>query len=292
MTLTTLLAGTVNGFFLGGLYAIAALGLALVFGVLRLVNVVHGELLILAAYLNITISAMLGIDPLVAVLLVAPLMFLIGYPLHRWIFNPLMAQGAEAPLLAAFGLSIIGQNLFLMVWRADTQTLKTPYSQMGVDILGIHVPVLYLAAFGFALVLFAGLQWFMSKTHLGRAIRAAAQDAETASVMGVNPGGVYALTYGLGAATAAVGGALIALTFSVVPAGGLPWLLKGFVVVVLGGMGSIRGALLAGLLLGAAEGFGGAVVGTGYRDMVGYLIFLVVLVIRPNGLFGRRGRLA
>ena len=292
MSFSTLAAGVVNGFFLGGLYAITALGLALVFGVMQLVNVAHGELLILAAYLNITVSTMLGIDPLLAVLLIAPLMFLIGYPLQQWVFNPLMREGAEAPLLAAFGLSIIGQNLFLLSWRADTRTLKTSYSELGVDLLGIHVPLLYLVAFALALVTFAGVQWFITRTYLGRAIRAAAQDAPTASVMGVNPGAVYAFTYGLGAATAALGGALTAMIFSVVPAGGLPWLLKGFVVVVLGGMGSIRGALGAGLLLGAAEGLGAAIVGTGYRDMVGFLIFLVVLVVRPSGLFGRHGRFA
>jgi branched-chain amino acid transport system permease protein len=292
MTLSTLAAGVVNGFFLGGLYAIAALGLALVFGVLRLVNVVHGDLLILAGYLSMTLSGMLGIDPLLTVLLVVPLMFLVGYPLQRWVFNPLMARGAEPPLLTAFGLSIIAQNLLLFIWRADTRTIQTSYTELGITLLGIRVPVIYLISFFLAVVLYAGVQWFISHTFLGRGIRAASQDAETASTLGMNPSSIYALTYGLGTATAAFGGALLAMTFSLVPAGGLPWLLKGFVVVVLGGMGSIRGALVAGLLLGAAEGLGGAIVGTGYRDMVGYLIFLIVLVFKPNGLFGRQGRLA
>lgn len=292
MNLSNLAAGALNGLFLGGLYAIAALGLGLVFGVMRLVNVAHGELLVLGAYLVIGLAGALGLDPLVAALLAAPIMFLVGYPLQRQVFNPLMGGGPEPPLLAAFGVSIIAQNLFLLAWGADTRALQTAYSTQGVSVLGVSVPLIYLVAFAIALALVASTEWLIVRTPTGRAIRAAAQDPATATVMGIDPRRIYALTYGIGAATAAVGGALIALTFSVTPSAGLSWLLKGFVVVVLGGMGSLRGALLAGLLLGVAEGVGAAVVGTGYRDMVGFLIFLLVLVVRPNGLFGRRGRLA
>lgn len=287
MSPSTLLAGAISGLLLGGLYAVTALGLSMIFGVMRLVNIVHGELLLLAAYLNLTISSALGIDPLLSALLLIPVMFLIGYPIQRWILNPLMHQGAEPPLLATFGLSIIAQNVLLLIWKADTRTITTSYSDMGVQLFGVRVSLLYLLAFVLAFVLIGGIQLFLNRTCMGKAIRAASQDARTAQVMGINPESIYALTYGIGAATAALGGTLIGMTFSFVPTSGLTWLLKGFVVVVLGGMGSIVGMLGGGLILGVAEGAGAAIAGTGYRDMIGFLIFLIVLVIRPRGLFGR-----
>jgi branched-chain amino acid transport system permease protein len=287
MTPSTLLAGTISGLLLGGLYAVTALGLSMVFGVMRLVNVAHGELLLLAAYLNFSISSALGIDPLLVALLLIPLMFLIGYPLQRWIFNPLMHRGDEPPLLAAFGLSIILQNVLLLIWNADTRTLTTSYSDQGIQLLGVRVSLLYLIAFLLSIVLIGGMHLFVTRSYMGKAIRASAQDASTAQVMGINPERIYTLTYAIGAATAALGGTLIGMTFSFVPTSGLTWLLKGFVVVVLGGMGSIVGMLGAGFILGAAEGIGGAIAGTGYRDMIGFLIFIVVLILRPRGLFGR-----
>ncbi len=287
MTPSTLLAGTISGLLLGGLYAVTALGLSMVFGVMRLVNVAHGELLLLAAYLNFSISNALGIDPLLIALLLIPLMFLIGYPLQRWIFNPLMHRGDEPPLLAAFGLSIILQNVLLLIWNADTRTLTTSYSDQGIQLLGVRVSLLYLIAFLLSIVLIGGMHLFVTRSYMGKAIRASAQDASTAQVMGINPERIYILTYAIGAATAALGGTLIGMTFSFVPTSGLTWLLKGFVVVVLGGMGSIVGMLGAGFILGAAEGIGGAIAGTGYRDMIGFLIFIVVLILRPRGLFGR-----
>ena len=292
MNLSTLLAGAVSGLLLGGLYAITALGLSLVFGVMRLVNVVHGELLLLAAYLNFSISSALGLDPLLAVLLIAPVMFLIGYVIQRWVLNPLMHRGDEPPLLVAFGLSIIAQNVLLLIWHADSRTLTTSYSNLGISLFGVRVPLIYLIAFLLAIILIAAVQLFISRSYLGKAIRAATQDASTAQVMGINPRTVYALTYGIAAAIATLGGTLIGLTFSFTPTSGLTWLLKGFIVVVLAGMGSIVGMLVAGGILGVAEGIGGAIVGTGYRDMIGFLIFLIILVFRPRGLFGKIGRLA
>jgi branched-chain amino acid transport system permease protein len=292
MNVSTLLAGVISGLLLGGLYAIAALGLSLVFGVMRLVNIVHGEFLLLAAYLNFSIASALGLDPLLAVLLIAPVMFLIGYVIQRWVLNPLMHRGGEPPLLAAFGLSIIAQNVMLLIWGADARTLTTGYSNLGVSLFGVRVPLMYLIAFVLAIILIAAVQLFISHSYLGKAIRAATQDPSTAQVMGINPRTIYTFTYGIGAAIATLGGTLIGLIFSFTPTSGLTWLLKGFVVVVMGGMGSIVGILAAGGILGIAEGIGGAIVGTGYRDMIGFLIFLIVLVFWPRGLFGKIGRFA
>ena len=292
MNVSTLLAGVISGLLLGGLYAIAALGLSLVFGVMRLVNIVHGEFLVLAAYLNFSIASALSLDPLLAVLLIAPVMFLIGYVIQRWVLNPLMHRGGEPPLLAAFGLSIIAQNVMLLIWGADARTLTTSYSNLGVSLFGVRVPLMYLIAFVLAIILIAAVQLFISHSYLGKAIRAATQDPSTAQVMGINPRTIYTFTYGIGAAIATLGGTLIGLIFSFTPTSGLTWLLKGFVVVVMGGMGSIVGILAAGGILGIAEGIGGAIVGTGYRDMIGFLIFLIVLVFWPRGLFGKIGRFA
>ena len=287
MTLSTLWAGAVNGLLLGGLYALVALGLSMVFGVMRLVNVVHGELLILAAYVTLFLFTALGTDPLLTALLVAVLLFLLGYPVQRWLLNPIMARGMEPPLLATFGLSIIAQNLFLLLWKANTRTIRTGYSEGTLVLLGVNVPLTYVIAFALGAALVTGVHVLLKRSYIGKAIRAATQDSETARAMGINVEVVYALTYAMGASTAAIGGTLIGMIFSFVPAGGLPWLLKGFVVVVLGGMGSVAGTLAGGVLLGTAEGIGAAIVGTGYREMIGYLIFLLVLVIRPCGLFGR-----
>ena len=287
MSFFTLTGGALNGLLLCGLYAITALGFSMIFGVMGLMNVVHGELLVLGAYLCLFISTALGIDPFAATLAVAVLLFALGYALQTFVFNPVMERGVEPALLTSFGLSIIAQSLFLFYWTTNTRSINTAYSQTGVRALGIDLPVMYLISFGVSLLLIAAVHLFMTRTFLGKAIRAATQDPDTAQVMGINVRRVYAFTYALAAAIAALGGTLIGMTFSFVPSSGLSWLLKGFVIVVLGGMGSIVGTLAGALLLGLAEGIGAAIMGTGYRDLIGLVIVLVVLVARPTGLFGR-----
>lgn len=289
MTAFTLISGALNGLLLGGLYAITALGLSMIFGVMRLVNVAYGELLVFGAYVCFFVSKALGIDPFISTFAGAGLLFLIGYILQLCVLNPVMDKGMEPPLLTAFGLSIIAQSLFILFWSTNTRAITTGYSQVGVKLLGISVPLMYLLSFGLSILLIGGVHIFMMYTYTGKAIRAATQDPETAQVMGINVKSIYTLTHAVGACVAALGGTLIGMTFSFVPTSGLTWLLKGFVVVVLGGMGSIAGTLVGGLILGTAEGTGAAIVGTGYRDMIGYIIFLVVLIVRPRGIFGRPG---
>lgn len=287
MSFFTLSAGTLNGLLLGGLYAITALGFSLIFGVMGLMNVVHGDLLILGAYLCLFISSALGVDPFLATIIVAVVLFALGYALQLSILNPIMERGVEPALLTAFGLSIIAQSLFLFFWTTNSRSINAPYSQLGLKAFGIHFPVMYLISFGLAFILVGAVHLFMTRTYLGKATRAATQDPDTAQVMGINVKWVYAFTYALAAAIAALGGTLIGMTFSFVPGSGLSWLLKGFVIVVLGGMGSIVGTLVGSLLLGVVEGIGGAVMGTGYHDLIGLVIILLVLVARPTGLLGR-----
>jgi branched-chain amino acid transport system permease protein len=282
------LASAVNGLVLGGLYAATSLGLSMIFGVMRLVNVVHGELIILGAYLSWALFTGMGIDPFVSLIVVAPILFVVGYGLQRLLLNPLMPQGMEAPMLTTFGLSIVAQSLFLSVWTPDSRGIKTWYTDHVVMLGSIRIPQMFVISFLVAAALVGVLYLFVTRTLAGKAVRAAAQSAETAAVMGINIPHVFALTYGMGAGLAAVGGVLVATTFTFVPSSGLAYLLKGFVVVVMGGMGSIGGTLLAGMLLGLAESLGAAAFGTGYKDLVGLLLFLLVLTVRPAGLFGRR----
>ncbi|MCB1338347.1 MAG: branched-chain amino acid ABC transporter permease [Maritimibacter sp.] len=285
----TFLASGLDGLARGGLYAAMALGLSLVFGVMRFVNVAHAELLVLSAFLVFALAAGLGLSPLIAMLIVAPAMFVLGYAMQRVIINPLMNKGVEPALLTAFGISIILQNLMLMTWGGNTRSLSTGLADLGFDFGPYRLPALTLLGLVVGVTLTVGAHLFFKKSALGRAFRAASQDPATARVMGINVDAVYGLTAGIAAATAAIGGALIGMTLSFTPVAGFTWLLKGFVIVILGGMGSIIGTLVGGLILGLSEGLGGAVFGTGYRDMIGYLIFLVILMVRPSGLFGVAG---
>jgi len=287
MSLFTFAAGAVNGLLLGGLYAITALGFSMVFGVMRLVNIPHGEILVLGAFLSYFISPALGFDPLLTIVLVAPILFFIGYLIQRWLLNPVMGKGIEPVLLTAFALSSIAHSLFILFWSVNTRTITTRYSDQGLKLAGLNVALMYLIAFCLSVVGLLGIHLFITRTYLGKAIRAAAQDPETARVMGINVKSIYALTYAIAAGIAALGGTLIGMIYSFSPASGLPWLLKGLVIVVLGGMGSIVGTLLGGVILGVAEELGAAAFGIGYRDIIGLLIFLLVLYIRPTGLFGR-----
>jgi branched-chain amino acid transport system permease protein len=282
-----LLTALVNGTLLGGLFAITALGLSLVFGVMRLINLVHGELVVLGAYLALELTRRAGLDPLVAILIVAPAMFVLALPLHRFLLEPLTSKGAEPALMTTFGLSVIAINVFILVWSGDTQTLPASYASSSVSLLGIDVPAMYLIAFALALVLCGGVHHMLQRTTLGRDIRASAEDGAAASALGVDVRRVHGFVFGLAAACAAIGGVLLGTTFQFTPTSGTAYLLTGFVVVVLGGLGSVKGTLLGALLLGVVQSVGAAFVGDGYRDFIGFALFLIVLSIRPQGLFGK-----
>jgi branched-chain amino acid transport system permease protein len=290
MTIPTaheLLSGLVTGAMLGGLFAITALGLSLVFGVMRLINLMHGELLVLGAYLALELTDHLGIDPLVCLLAVGPALFVLAYPLHRVLLEPLADKGPEPALMTTFGLSVIAQNLFIIIFSGDTQTLRASYVSDSWSILGVTVPVMYVIAFALALVLCGGTHWLLQRTMLGREIRASAEDAAASSALGVDVRRVHGFVFGLAAACAAVGGVLVGMTFQFTPTTGTTYLLTGFVVVVLGGLGSVKGTLLGGILLGVIESVGATFAGDGYRDFIGFVAFLVILSVRPQGLFGK-----
>lgn len=282
-----LITAIVTGVLLGGLFAVTALGLSLVFGVLRLINLVHGELVLLGAYLAYVISTHTGIDPLITLLAVVPIAFVVAFPVQKFLLTPVMGTGAEAALLTTFGLSVIAQNLYTLIFSGDTKSLNAPYATSSMSLAGISVPAMYVIAFGFAALLCGGAHLFLQRTAAGRAVRASAEDPGAAAMMGVDTKRVYATIYGLAAACAAVGGVLAGLSFSFTPTTGTTYLLTGFAVVVLGGLGSVKGTFIGGLMLGVIESVGAAFIGDGYRDFVGFAAFLIILALRPQGLYGR-----
>lgn len=290
MTIPTgasLLSSLIIGVLLGGIFAITALGLSLVFGVMRLVNIVHGELIVLGAYLALVLTQHARVDPLLTILIVAPVLFIIAAPVHRVLLEPLMGAGPEPALLTTFALSVIAQNVFILVWSGDTQSLQASYATASFSVGSIRIPMMYLISFGIALALCGGVHLMLQRTGLGREIRASSENSAAAAGLGVNVTRVRVFVYGLAAACAAVGGVLVGLTFDFTPTTGLTYLLTGFAVVVLGGLGSVKGTLLGAVLLGVIESVGAAFVGDGYRDLIGFIAFLIVLSLRPQGLFGR-----
>jgi branched-chain amino acid transport system permease protein len=283
-----LFSALLSGLGIGGLFAVTALGLSLVFGVMRLMNLAHGEFIVLGAYVIYYLAHLAGLDPLVAVLIAAPVVALLAYPLQHYALSPVMSRGAEAPLLITFGVSVVIQNLFVLAFTADVRSLDASYAQANVS-LGVKVPVIYIISLAVALVLLAITHLVVTRTSFGRRLRASSEDPVAAEVMGVNVRRVYSATYALAAGSAAVGGALVGLAFSFGPVTGTTYLVTGFAVVVLGGVGSIKGTLIGGLLLGVIESVGAAFVGDGWRVFIGCMVVLVVLSIRPQGLFGRAG---
>jgi branched-chain amino acid transport system permease protein len=290
MTIPTggsLLSSLIIGILLGGIFAITALGLSLVFGVMRLVNIVHGELIVLGAYLALELTRHAGLDPLLTILIVAPTLFILAAPVHRVLLEPLMGSGPEPALLTTFALSVIAQNVFILIWSGDTQSLQAAYATASFSVGSVRIPTMYLISFAIALALCGGVHLMLQRTGLGREIRASSENSAAAAGLGVNVTRVRVFVYGLAAACAAVGGVLVGLTFDFTPTTGLTYLLTGFAVVVLGGLGSVKGTLLGAVLLGVIESVGAAFVGDGYRDLIGFVAFLIVLSLRPQGLFGR-----
>jgi branched-chain amino acid transport system permease protein len=277
-----------NGVLLGGLYATIGLGLSLVLGVLRMVNLAHGELIIGGSYLAYVAQRRLGLDPLLSLVLVVPALMAIAYPMQRIIFQPLLSRSFEAPLVATFGVSLIAQGVLAAAFTTDSRALTAPYGDSGVTLAGTTVQSIYVIALGAALLLAVGTHLLLHRTRFGAAVRASSADPATAAAMGVNVDAVYAWTFAIAAGLAAVSGVLIGVAFSVTPAAGTVYLLKGFTVVVLGGIGSTLGTVVAGILVGLIEGIGGKAIGSEYRDLLVYGAFVLLLVARPTGLFGKR----
>ncbi len=275
-----------QGLMTGGLYALFAAGLSISFGIMRVVNIAHGDFAVLAAYLAVALVAATGLDPFAAMLLVVPLMGLLGYGLQRLILERTLGADVLPPLLVTFGFSIVIQNLLLAIFSADTRglatgTLGTDSLELGGDVAVGWLPLLIMTT---AVALLAGLQWLFVRTGLGRAFRAAADDPTTARLMGIDNKHVYAIAMALAMAFVAVAGIFLAVRANISPTDGPARLIYAFEAVIIGGMGSLWGTLAGGIVLGIAQAVG-LMFDPGWGILTGHLTFLAVLVLRPNGLF-------
>ena len=278
----------IQGVLLGGLYALFATGLSLIFGVMRLVNIAHGDLIVLSAFLGLAMVNGTGVHPLISLIVIVPVMAGIGYALQRGILNLTLGRDILPPLLVTFGLSIIIQNVLLEVFSADTQRLKAGALETASIAIGEQIAIGWfpLIVFLSAVGVIAILQLVLFRTRLGTAFRATSDDHETAALMGIDNRHVFALAMALALAVVALAGTFMAIRTNFSPAIGPARLLYAFEAVIIGGLGSLWGTLAGGVILGVAQAIG-AKFHPGGQILAGHVAFLIVLVLRPNGLFPR-----
>jgi branched-chain amino acid transport system permease protein len=276
----------VQGVLLGGLYAMFAAGLSLIFGVMRLVNIAHGDLIVLAAYLALVTTGALGIDPLLSLVIVVPVMAAIGYALQKFLLNGTLGDDLLPPLLVTFGISVIIQNGLLEIFSADSQKLQAGSIEVQSLRLAneLNIGVLPLLQFVVAIVLIAGLQFVFYRTAIGRAFRATSDDPAMAQLMGLDNRHIFSLAMALSLAVVAVAGVLLAVRTNFDPSIGPGRLIFGFEAVIIGGLGSLWGTLVGGIVLGVTQAIG-ARIDPGWQLLAGHIAFLVILAVKPNGLF-------
>ena len=279
----------VSGLLLGGIYALISIGLTLIFGVSRIKNFAHGDFVMVGMYLTYVLNSWSGLDSYLVLLIVTPLMFLFGLFLSWAIIRPIQGAPQVAQIFATVGLGLVLQNVTLMIFGGDFRTTASVFSGKVLRIGEIALPAPLLIAFAVAMAVVAVIYLFLKTSYTGKAMRAVAQDRRSASLMSIDVKGVDLFTFGLGTASAGLTGALLAPMFPVYPTVGINLVLIAFVVVVLGGLGSIAGALIGGLAIGLIETLSGFFIGSEMRQMAYFLVFLAVLLFRPAGLFGQRG---
>lgn len=283
-----LLQPVLNGILLGGLYAVIGVGLSMIAGIVKLINLAHGDLMILGSFLSLAFMGVVGVNPLVTLVFVVPAMFLIGFLIQNYLLNRVLGKGMEPPLIMAFGLSIILQNTLLLVFTPDARSLITSLSVKSIAVADyLTIPVIYLIDFIIGLGVITLLHQFFQKTYMGRAIRAASDDEDAAQLMGINTKHIYAYAMGIAMTSAAVAGVLVGMTFTFYPHTGPQYLIIAFGVVIIGGLGSMIGTFVGGIILGLAQLLGAHFLGPGFQLLSGYVILLIVLTVRPQGIFGK-----
>jgi branched-chain amino acid transport system permease protein len=283
-----LIPALINGLTLGAVYALVALGLTLIYGVLHIINFAHGSLLMVALYGVFFLNRVLGIDPYLAIFIMVPALFVLGYALQRGVIGKASHGKDQNVLLVTLGLSIVLENLAIYWFSADTRTIDTPYTYEMVDLGVALVALPRLIAFVASLLVAAVLWFVIARTDLGRAIRAVAKERQGARLVGINVDHIFAMSFGIGTACLGAAACLLLPSFYVSPHVGHVFVLVAFTVVVLGGMGSFSGALIGGLLIGVTESLGGLFLGESLGQLGIFLIFIAVLLFRPTGLFGSR----
>lgn len=277
-----------GGILLGGLYACMAIGLSVAWGVTNLINLAHGTMIIIGAYITWLLATRTGIDPLLAMPAAGAALFLFGYALQRLLLNRVIRTSVFMTLILTFGLDMVLINVLLELFSADVRSIVTPYSVGVLELGGIRLPHTQLAVFAIALLLTLLLHLFMTRTRTGRAIRATAQNARAAAVLGIDTANLYAVAFGIGAAMAGAAGSLVTVVYTFSPVTGDGFTMKSFVVVLLGGLGSMKGAIVAGMLLGITENLVSGLLAPGYRDAVSFFLLVLILVFRTHGLLGSR----
>jgi branched-chain amino acid transport system permease protein len=283
-----LLQNILNGLLIGGVYALIGVGLTLVFGVMRTINFAHGDFVVLGMYSAILFNLVFGFDPYFSILIALPLGFAIGFAIERLVLATIADAPPEASLLATLGISLVIGNLLFLTFGGEPRSVQVPYASATITLGNVNVSVVLLLAGLATTVIIAALYWLLNHTEIGRAIRGTAENRLGAELVGIDTRRIHSIVFGIGTTLAMIAGiTLIPLLFATPTFAGATYTLKAFVVTVLGGLGNIPAAIAGGLLLGLAEVLGASYFLSEYRDAYGLVAFLLVLLLRPEGLFGR-----
>ncbi len=278
----------INGLLIGGLYATIGIGFSLVWGVMRVINLTHGGMIMLGAYISYTLFEYAKVDPFLSIPISMLVLYFLGIFLEKYVVDPIIKSGIFMTITLTFGLEMILENIILLIWSGNYRSITTFYSGNSFDFLGATVSIVRFFMFIAAIAITIILYLFMYKTKIGSAIRATALNREGAQMVGVNISKVYRITFGVGAALAGASGALLSSVYTISPSMAASLIGKAFIVTVLGGLGSVNGAIFGGIVLGLAESFGSEYIGTGFQEATGFILLVLVLALRPQGLLGRK----
>lgn len=288
MTISFVLESLLNGLLVGGVYSLMAIGLTLIFGVMKVINFAHGSLIMLGMYTSYWAVVLLHVDPYLSILIAFPILFLIGACFQKFLIDPILDAPEHNQLLLTLGVSLFMENFAVFLWSPDYRVLKTSYAEINFYVGEVSISLVRVLAFGFAMLLAALLSVILTRTDLGKAIRAASEEPQGALLMGINIRRIYLITFGIGAACAGVSGAAITPFIPVYPYVGWLFVITAFVVVVLGGMGSILGAFVGGLIIGLADSIGAMLLPGDMKSIISFTIFILILLFKPTGLLGRK----
>jgi len=285
ISLELLTKAVISGMVLGGVYSLLAIGLTLITGVMRVMNFAHGDLMMIAMYVTFWLFALFNINPFFSMTLVIPFLFLIGMFIQKFLISPVRTP--ENQVLITFGLAILLENLALFLWSPDYRSIITPYTTITIHFSHLDVGLIRFLTLIVALVTSFSLHVFVTRTEMGKCIWALAQDPEAAMLVGIDIHKLRLITFGLANALVALAGIFLAQIYYIFPSLGLRFTIIAFIVVILGGFGSVGGALLGSFIIGLTEALGGVFVGIGYKDVMVFIIFILILLFKPSGLFGK-----